>query len=176
MKLPNKKHVGLWALFLCIVTLNSAHAELTVMSDYGGNSLEEFYDMLDPQDEVGKAQQQSLAPENIKVDEGLYLPVHSERLSPARFNAYEINYPGLQPFIIIGYDELSIEWLNARHDDLRAIQGLVGVVVNVDDIEQLNTLKSLTDIPLYVLTGDELAEKFDITHYPALITNRAVEQ
>jgi len=71
---------------------------------------------------------------------------------------------------------LSIEWLNARHDDLRSIQGLVGVVVNVDDIDQLTTLKALTDIPLFVLIGDELAEKFDITHYPALVTDKAVEQ
>jgi len=176
MKLPNKKHVGLWALFLCVVTLNSAHAELTVMSDYGGNSLGEFYDMLDPQDEAGETALQELTVDNLKIDEGIYLPVHSEHLSPARFESYPVDYPALQPFIIIGYDELSMAWLNARHDDLRAIQGLVGVVVNVDDIEQLNTLKSLTDIPLYVLTGDELAEKFDITHYPALITNRAVEQ
>ncbi|WP_392562234.1 integrating conjugative element protein [Orbus sturtevantii] len=176
MTLPHKKYVALWALSLCIVTLNSANAELTVISDYGGRSMDAFYDVLDPQDEVGKAQQKSLAPEKIKIDEGLYLPVHSERLNPARFNAYEIDYPTLQPFIIIGYDDLSIEWLNARHDDLVTIDGLVGVVVNIDDTDELNTLKALTDIPLYAVKGDELAEKFDITHYPALITHRAVEQ
>lgn len=165
-------------VFFAILTIaiQTAHAELNVVSDYGGKSMRDFYDMLDPQDEYGEAQQQHLIPKNMKIDEGMYLPVHSKQLIPARFESYKVDFPTLQPFILIGYDDLSIEWLKARGDDLSVMSGLVGVVVNIDDIKQLNILKSLTTIPLYPMPGDELAEKFRLKHYPALITSQTVEQ
>lgn len=174
-----KKIRQMCRLFIFVLSMVASHftfAELKIVSDYGGNSMGEFYDMLDPQDEYGEMIQKELTPDNLKIDEGMYLPVHSAYLSPARFEPYSIDYPTLQSFIIIGYDPLSIEWLKARNDDLETIPGLVGVVVNIDDISELNTLKSLTSIPLYAMPGDELAERFQITHYPALITRQSVEQ
>lgn len=164
------------AFIFSILTINTVYAELNVISDYGGNSMGGFYDMLDPQDEYSEQKHQYLAPENMKIDEGLYLPVHSELLSPAKFEPYRIDYPTLQSFIIIGYDDLSIQWLKERYDDLESVSGLVGVVVNIENVNQLNTLKSLTNIPLYAMSGDELAKRFQITHYPALITSKSVEQ
>lgn len=166
-------------LFIFVLSMITSHftfAELNIVSDYGGNSMGSFYDMLDPQDEYGEMIQKELTPDNLKIDEGMYLPVHSELLSPGRFDSYAIDYPTLQSFIIIGYDSLSIEWLKVRKDDLETIAGLVGVVVNIDDVGELNTLKSLTQISLYAMPGDELAERFQITHYPALITRQSVEQ
>ncbi|OCG64101.1 hypothetical protein A9G48_04030 [Gilliamella sp. wkB18] len=175
MKLLNRI-LTLSVFVISMSTICTTNAELNVVSDYGGNSMGGYYDMLDPQDEYSEQKQQFLAPENMRIDEGTYLPVHSDRLSPARFESYQIDYPTLQPFIIIGYDELSIEWLKARYDDLEAMPSLVGVAVNIDDINQLNTLKSLTHIPLYAMPGNDLADRFSIHHYPALVTATGVEQ
>lgn len=163
-------------ILFAMMASNMAFAKLNIVSDYGGNSMGEFYDMLDPQDEYSETQHQQLATENVLTHDGMYLPVHSNRLSPSEFASYPVDYPTLQPFIIIGNDALSIKWLKARANDLETIPGLVGVVVNIDDANQLNTLKTLTNIPLYAMPGDELAERFDITHYPALITHQSVEQ
>ncbi|MCX8578713.1 integrating conjugative element protein [Gilliamella sp. B2717] len=161
---------------ISITTTHSAMADLNVIRDYGGNSMGIYYDMLDPQDEYSKQQQQFLAPENMKIDEGTYLPVHSEKLSVGRFESYQVDYPTLNPFIILGADDLSIEWLKARNNDLEAIDGLVGVAVNINDVNQLKMLKSITKIPIYAMPGDELAEKFQLTLYPALVTATSVEQ
>ncbi|MFQ0972077.1 PFL_4695 family integrating conjugative element protein [Gilliamella sp. ESL0232] len=163
-------------IFIISITAHSAIADLNVVSDYGGNSMGVYYEMLDPQDEYSEQQQQFLAPENMKIDEGTYLPVHSEKLSPGIFESYSIDYPTLQPFIIIGADELSIEWLKARNNDLETINGIVAVAVNIDNVNQIKTLKSLTNIPIYAMSGDELAEKFQITSYPALVTAKSIEQ
>lgn len=169
-----KKALGL----IFIISVTTTYADLNVIRDYGGNSMGTYYDMLDPQDEYSKQQQQFLAPENMKIDEGTYLPVHShsEKLSVGRFESYQVDYPTLNPFIILGADDLSIEWLKARNNDLEAIDGLVGVVVNINDVNQLKILKSITKIPIYAMPGDELAEKFQLTLYPALVTATSVEQ
>lgn len=161
---------------ISITTTHSAMADLNIISDYGGNSMGIYYDMLDPQDEYSEQQQQFLAPENMKINEGTYLPVHSEKLSAGRFESYQVDYPTLHPFIIIGADALSIEWLKSRNDDLEAINGIVGVAVNIDDVNQLKMLKSFTNIPIYAMRGDELAEKFELTLYPALVTATSIEQ
>lgn len=160
-------------IFIISITAHSAIADLNVVSDYGGNSMGVYYEMLDPQDEYSD---QLLAPENMKIDHGTYLPVHSEKLSPGQFESYSIDYPTLQPFIIIGADDLSVEWLKVRNDYLESINGIVAVAVNIDDVNQIKTLKSLTNIPIYAMSGDELAEKFQITSYPALVTAKSIEQ
>ena len=162
-------------LFFIFIIISSANAELNIISDYGGNSMGNYYDMLDTQDEYSE-QQNSLIPEHIKIDESLYLPVYSEKISPGKFESYHVDYPTLQPFIIIGADPLSIEWLTVRANDLDKISGIVGVAVNINDMNQLNVLKSLTNIPLYAMPGDELAERFQLKFYPALISSKSIEQ
>lgn len=163
-------------IFIISITTHSVIADLNVISDYGGNSMGVYYEMLDPQDEYSEQQQQFLAPENMKIDKGTYLPVHSKKLSAGRFESYQVDYPTLQPFIIIGADDLSVEWLKVRNDYLESIDGMVAVAVNIDTVNQLKKLESLTNIPIYAMSGDELAEKFQITSYPALVTAKSIEQ
>ncbi|MCT6866490.1 MAG: integrating conjugative element protein [Gilliamella apicola] len=162
---------------LSMININTTNANLNVISDYGGNSMKEFYEMLNPQDEDSAERYQYLMQDKtVNFDNSWNLPVHSQLLSPAYFESYEIDYPTLLPFIIIGYDTLSIEWLKKRNEDLYTIEGLVGVVVNVNTAEELSELKSITSIPLYAISGDELAVRFQIINYPALITSKSVEQ
>ncbi|NUF49568.1 hypothetical protein [Gilliamella sp. ESL0250] len=57
-------------IFIISITAHSAIADLNVISDYGGNSMGVYYEMLDPQDEYSEQQQQFLAPENMKKSTG----------------------------------------------------------------------------------------------------------
>jgi len=50
-------------------------------------------------------------------------------------------------------------------------------MVNVETVQALNRLRSLVpDVPLSPVSGDDLAERLGLRHYPALITATGIEQ
>jgi len=56
-------------------------------------------------------------------------------------------------------------------------RGAVGLVVNVESLQALNRLRALIpDVPLSPVSGDDLAERLGLRHYPALITSTGIEQ
>ena len=104
------------------------------------------------------------------------LPVSSALLTPGRVERRSIQAPGLQALFLVGDDERSRTWLRQRVDSLQAL-GAVGLVVNVNTAEGLARLRDLAPgLTLSPASGDDLAQRLDIRHYPVLITATGIEQ
>ena len=84
--------------------------------------------------------------------------------------------PGLQPFFLVGGDPLSLTWLRQRAAGLREM-GAAGLAVEVADTEAFLRIRAaapgLTILPV---SGNEIAIRLQIEHYPVLITATALEQ
>ena len=146
-------------------------ASLTVVEDRGGVSALPYYQSLNP-DPV-QAQQQSPLPQPAQA---LGFPVRSQRLTPGTVQGRAINAPGLQPFFLIGDDDLSRQWLASRGETLQRL-GAAGLAVNVASAQRLAAIRSWAPgLPISPVVGDDLAARLGIAHYPVLITHTALEQ
>jgi integrating conjugative element protein (TIGR03765 family) len=88
----------------------------------------------------------------------------------------EIKYQVVtRPMFIIGYDPVSINWLKSNHA-LLAEKKAIGLVVNVENTEQMEALQRLvgTDVMMQPTPGDRLSEHLKIKHYPFYIDNQGV--
>lgn len=110
-------------------------------------------------------------------DEGtLTLPIRSTLLRPGDVTRRVIAVPGLSPIFLIGDDTRSREWLRQRAETLRSIRA-TGFVVHVDTDDELATLRALVPgVTIVPTSGDDLARRLQITHYPVLITATGIEQ
>lgn len=110
------------------------------------------------------------------TDEAWILPVRSSQLSPGPISPRTLNMPGLQPFFLVGGDPQSLTWLRQRATELREL-GAAGLAVEVTDTEALLRIRAaapgLTILPV---SGNEIAIRLQIEHYPVLITATALEQ
>lgn len=103
------------------------------------------------------------------------LPVRSARLSPGDEPRRVIRAPGLTPLFLVGDDDRSRAWLKQRRAELQALRA-VGLVVNVATPEALAALRRLApDLMLSPASGDDLAHRLGIKHYPVLITATGIE-
>lgn len=115
-------------------------------------------------------------PPAAPVTEAAMLPVLSERLSPGPVAARSLNIPGLLPFFLVGDDPLSLAWLGQRLKALRDL-GAVGLAVQVADAEALRRIRAAApSLNIQPVSGDDLALRLRLQHYPVLITATAVEQ
>ena len=104
------------------------------------------------------------------------LPVRSTQLSPGEVQRRVIRAPGLTALFLIGDDERSRAWLRQRQAALRELQA-VGLVVNVESMAALTALRRLAPgLTLSPASGDDLAQRLGLRHYPVLITATGVEQ
>ena len=104
------------------------------------------------------------------------LPVRSERLSPGEVQRRVIQAPGLTPLFLIGDDDLSRAWLTERLSALRD-RNAIGLVVNVETADALASLRQLAGgLMLAPVSGDDLAARLGLKHYPVLITATGIEQ
>lgn len=150
---------------------------LIVVEDKGGTSALPYYQALKLQHRT-KHTQSIQAPQapTKSISEADMLPVRSRRLSPGLVNRRALEAPGLMPFFVVGDDELSRRWLREREPGLRQLNA-VGLVVNVTSAEALATLRQLVPgLSLAPVSGDDLAERLTLRHYPALITATGIEQ
>jgi len=166
-------------LSMMISPILHAGEPLIVVQDLGGVSALPYYEALNLQPRNVDA-----LPPNIMVpqapatsaSEANMLPVRSGRLTPGTVTRDAIEAPGLRPFFVVGDDELSQAWLR-RNAALLLERGAVGLVVNVETLDALNHLRALApDVPLSPVSGDDLAERLGLRHYPALITATGIEQ
>lgn len=82
----------------------------------------------------------------------------------------------LTALFLIGDDERSRAWLRQRQTALREL-GAVGLVVNVKSMAALTALRRLAPgLTLSPVSGDDLAQRLGLRHYPVLITATGVEQ
>lgn len=152
---------------------------LVVVEDHGGTSALPYYQALDlppRQDRTLPPPISVPSPGGKTFSEADMLPVRSERLSPGDEPRRVIQAPGLTPVFLVGDDERSRLWLQERKTALHEI-GAIGLVVNVGSAEALAALRKLTpDLTLSPVSGDDLAQRLGLKHYPVLITASGIEQ
>jgi integrating conjugative element protein (TIGR03765 family) len=156
---------------------------LVVVEDRGGVSALPYYQALNPQD-AGPAQPPAGTPANptpphmgsATSAEAAMLPVRSARLTPGEEPRRVIRAPGLTPLFLVGDDDRSRAWLRQRRAALTELRA-VGMVVNVATPEALAALRRLVPgLTLAPASGDDVAQRLGLRHYPVLITATGVEQ
>ncbi|CAP41683.1 MULTISPECIES: integrating conjugative element protein [Pseudomonadota] len=159
--------------------LAAGQPPLVVVEDHGGTSALPYYQALDlpPRRDQPGPPRISVPPSGGKTfGEADMLPVRSERLSPGDEPRRVIQAPGLTPVFLIGDDERSRAWLLERKAALTEISA-IGLVVNVGSAEALAGLRKLApELTLSPVSGDDLAQRLGLRHYPVLITASGIEQ
>lgn len=152
---------------------------LIVVEDHGGVSALPFYQALDLPPKPGQPAGPIIAAPaepTATFSEADMLPVRSERLSPGDEPRRVIQAPGLTPIFLVGDDDRSRAWLRKRGEILRDLSA-VGLVVNVETAEALAELRKLAGgLTLSPSSGDDLAARLGLRHYPVLITATGIEQ
>ncbi|WP_372157865.1 integrating conjugative element protein [Xanthomonas campestris pv. fici] len=164
------------------VFTQTASAPLIVVEDRGGDSALPYYRSLSPQPDQATPPAPMPAPMpaprvgNAADAEAAMLPVRSTQLSPGEVQRRVIRAPGLTALFLVGDDERSRAWLRQRQAALREL-GAVGLVVNVESMAALTALRRLAPgLTLSPASGDDLAQRLGLRHYPVLITSTGVEQ
>lgn len=156
------------------VFAQTASAPLIVVEDRGGDSALPYYRSLNPQPDQATPPAPRVG--NAADAEAAMLPVRSTQLSPGKVQRRVIRAPGLTALFLIGDDERSRAWLRQRQAALRELQA-VGLVVNVESMAALTALRRLAPgLTLSPASGDDLAQRLGLRHYPVLITSTGVEQ
>ncbi len=152
---------------------------LIVVDDQGGVSALPYYEALNLQPRTGAVQRPPIPiPQLLSTIDGeaQMLPVRSAKLTPGAVARRVIEAPGLQPFFLIGDDEVSHAWLRRHEASLRE-RNAAGLVVNVETAQGLERLRALAPgLQLWPVSADDLAERLGLRHYPALITATGIEQ
>ena len=155
-----------------------ASPPLIVVEDKGGTSALPYYRALNPQDaQPGQPAMPQPVPRigNPADAEAAMLPVRSARLTPGDEPRRVIRAPGLTPLFLVGDDDRSRAWLKQRGKDLQALRA-VGLVVNVATPDALAALRRLAPgVMLSPASGDDLAQRLGLKHYPVLITATGIE-
>lgn len=168
--------LGLFAA--ATATAQSTTEPLIVVEDRGGASALPYYQALNPQDAGPDEPSAPLPAPRIGSQaeaEAAMLPVRSARLSPGDEPRRVIRAPGLTPLFLVGDDDRSRTWLKQRRTALQELHA-VGQVVNVASPETLAALRRLAPgLTLSPASGDDLAQRLGIRHYPVLITATGIE-
>jgi integrating conjugative element protein (TIGR03765 family) len=148
----------------------SASEALIVVKDFGGVSALPYFEALNFSAASLPVSRPAPPIRNPSDAEAVLLPVRSELLSPGEEPPRIIHAPGLTPLFLIGDDAYSRDWLRQRQSVLREL-GAIGLVVNVSSPEALAALRNLVpDLTLSPVSGDDLAQRLGLRHYPVLIT------
>ncbi|HBP5352953.1 integrating conjugative element protein [Pseudomonas aeruginosa] len=170
---------GLLMLLTILPLASRAGVPLIVVEDRGGASALPYYEALNLQPRDNGAARSPIPMPQVPAtpaDEAAMLPVRSAKLTPGTVARRVIEAPGLRPFVVIGDDKASRDWLQ-RHAGSLHERGAVGLVVNVETAQALARLRALAPgVPLAPVAGDDLAERLGLRHYPALITATGIEQ
>lgn len=153
---------------------------LILVEDLGGTSAHAYYEQLQlkPRPSPGATLRptQIAAPSARRFSEADLLPVRSMLLTPGVVERRTMDAPALRPFFLIGDDARSHAWLRERIDVLRTLNA-VGLVVNVESTAALDELRRLaTGVTLSPASGDDIARRLGLAHYPVLITATGIEQ
>lgn len=165
---------------LCTTALAATAVErptpLTVVADHGGQPARPYYVPIAAAD-VQEDQGFTATPQARRVTEADMLPVASDHLSVGRVAPRELDLPpSMTPVFLVGADPKSARWLQQRGSTLRAL-GAVGLVINVENAADLLALRQqASGLILYPVSGDDLARRLGLTHYPVLITSSRLEQ
>jgi len=154
--------------------------KLIVVEDAGGVSALPYYRSLNllpsPHDPASEILPAHPPIPTRRYDEAEFLPVHSAHLTPGHVTRRVIAAPGFEPICLIGDDPLSRVWLKAHLATLQQLHA-VGLVVEVRSHATLQALRAIAPgIPLVPASGDDIARRLKLHHYPVLITATGIEQ
>jgi integrating conjugative element protein (TIGR03765 family) len=170
---------GLLMLPVALPLTSYAGDQMIVVEDRGAASALPYYEALNLQPRINSAVRPPIPTIQIPAvpaDEAAMLPVRSTKLTPGNVSRRVIKAPGLRPFVVVGDDKTSQDWLR-RHAASLQERSAVGLVVNVETVQALARLRALAPgVPMVPVTGDDLAERLYLRHYPALITATSIEQ
>jgi integrating conjugative element protein (TIGR03765 family) len=159
-------------LILAGVTFQ-ATAELTVVGDLGGEPTAPLYEAIQPD----SGNTPSPAPSGPSAfTERDVLPVLSTHLHPGQLEPQPLSLPGFSPLFLLGVDPLSVRWLKQNKEKLLALHA-TGLVVNVSTAGQLDNLRQQAPgLTLLPVSGEDLAQRLQLTTYPVLITESGLLQ
>lgn len=104
------------------------------------------------------------------------LPVHSARLTPGEVPRRALDLPGMIPLFLVGADTVSLAWL-AQHAPALKRLGANGLAVEVADAAALQRIQAVaTGLTIWPVSGDDIAERLKLEHYPVLITSTGLKQ
>ncbi|AUA33395.1 integrating conjugative element protein [Pseudomonas sp. SGAir0191] len=104
------------------------------------------------------------------------LPVRSARLSPGAVQPRTLSLPSMTPLFLVGQDTTSLAWLSRHAQALQDI-GANGLAVEVDDVQALRRIQTAAPgLNIWPVSGDDIAERLELEHYPVLITPTGLEQ
>ncbi|WP_111748819.1 integrating conjugative element protein [Salinisphaera orenii] len=161
------------------LSATAASADLTVVADHGGQPAKPYYVAISSAHEAehdGYHARAAARPAGPS-DEAATLPVHSSALSPGRVGTHAIHLPpSTTPFFLIGTGELSRHWLEQRRSRLEKLHA-VGLVVDVRTEAQMKRLRRLGHgLVMHPTPGNDIAQRLGMSHYPVLITPKAIQQ
>ncbi|MGX2956079.1 integrating conjugative element protein [Ursidibacter arcticus] len=151
-----------------------AMAENIVIADYGGESAVRFYESLQPEHDQNAPHYPNAI--SSTVSEFDMLPIVSHKLTPGKVEPKAFDLLGMQPIFLVGVDNISKHWITDNYQKLVKLNA-TGLVVNVNNQQELIALRTLVpELRLLPVSGDDLAERIPLSHYPALITETGVSQ
>lgn len=99
------------------------------------------------------------------------LPIKVD-VSPGGFNRFRSEPASrvTQPVCLIGYDELSLSWLEKNRDALSRYKAIC-FVMQAQNLHQIKRIKQIAgkNILLQPVSGQQIAIDFNVPAYPALI-------
>lgn len=172
-----------WAI-ISAITSQVLAVETTVIADHGGLEIKTILEEV-PQEEEALAIQEEISQtdptqiwQNGLLSETLY-PVISNNLEIGPVGEDEAtDIPGYLltfPFFIVGFDQVSLSWIETNLELLKE-KNAVGLVVNVENPSQMQEMMQLTgnQVPLYPTPGDDIALALNLRHYPVYIDHSGV--
>jgi len=87
-----------------------------------------------------------------------------------------LNLPGITPLFLVGHDDESLEWLSRHAQTLQSLNAS-GLAVEVADAQALRRIQAAAPgLNIWPVSGDDIAERLELEHYPVLITPTGLEQ
>lgn len=103
-------------------------------------------------------------------------PIHSPSLSPGDVDAKAVALNVPRPFFLVGNDGRSQNWVSAYCGRLKAINA-AGIMVEVENLCQFKAMAdTCPGLALTPMRTDALAKQLALSHYPALVSGRRIEQ
>lgn len=103
-------------------------------------------------------------------------PIKTNLMTPGYVRERVIHISLLdRPIFIVGNDDLSKKWLKEYSHRLNQIHA-VGFIVNTQGNRETKSIASKYHVALVPVNGDELSKRFNLKHYPVLISKNRIEQ
>ncbi len=166
-------------LLVMIISISQVSvADLTVMIDTG-KTLPVPSNMMpvNPDAFIEQFKQQQTRDKAIVADYSALFPVATPELTLGAVASRRAELPQVTvPLFLIGCDRTSVGWLKSREEFLVRFNS-TGFVIECESLGLFRQLSALfPDLTLVPVHGQQLAEAFQLSNYPVVVTNQGVTQ